>query len=135
MNFDRFFGDRYRLGYDPACGADSSLKKDPFYRTLECRSGTLSPQGQTTLRLETPAKSAVPGKIRERLGQRVSIVKLSDVAIVLFDLAEFESIADLIRPRKKRRLSEAQRAECVERLRRVRPSRSKTPTPDGVLVA
>jgi hypothetical protein len=45
----------------------------------------------------------------------------SDGVTVLFDVADFDQMAAIIRPRRRRRLSEARRLACAEHLAKVRP--------------
>jgi hypothetical protein len=42
---------------------------------------------------------------------------------VPFDVADFDEVAALMRPRRRRQLTEAQRRACAERLARVRAQR------------
>jgi len=44
----------------------------------------------------------------------------SDGVTVLFDLADFEEVAAIIQPRRRRWMSEDQRRACTERLAKVR---------------
>ena len=47
-------------------------------------------------------------------------------ANIKFDVVHFESVADLMKPRRRRRLSEAQKVAAAERLRKYQPAKGQS---------
>lgn len=121
VNLREEFGDRFRIEYDPAADSSRTLRKDPWYFVMKCKAGELSPQGGTTLRLEIPVTmGSRRRKILERLKGRVQAIEFSDVWAILFEVSDFDLVADLIRPKRRPQLTAQQREQRSEQLKKNR---------------
>lgn len=100
---------------------------------MTCKAGELSPQGGTVLRLEIPRRMSVRRKaIEERLRGRVTAIEFADLWVLLFEAEEFEKVADLIKPRRRRILSPKQRELAINRLKAYCfRNRSESPQPSA----
>ncbi len=123
VNVRDCFGSRYRIGFDPAYDARGKHRAnlDPWMMTVPCRGGVvIYPHGGSTLAAEVDRH---PGVAR-RLGAIPSVTLHQDgdrEKTFVFDVTLFDRVAEVVRPRKRRRLSEGQRRAAAERLARVRP--------------
>ncbi len=122
------FGTAYRVTFDPAYDSRHVPRRclDRWMMQLPCRGRgvCIYPHGGNRLGVEVDARpslvkrlAALPGLQRWQDGDRATTF--------LFDLARFEAVAAVVRPRKRRRLREGQRRACSERLAR---ARSPAPT-------
>ncbi len=117
------FGKEYRIGRDPTYYVDTgphANRSSPWLLTIPCRHGHISPHGGTTLAASTDRRGAIARRL-----MLLSCCEVyqdgTDGVTVLFDLADFDEVAAIMQPRRRRRLSEAQRQACTERLAKVRP--------------
>ena len=114
------FGRRFKLGVDPSYHAERpDLRHDarPWLRTILCQHGEIIPWGNSTL----AAVTAKAGTVARRLKALPNIEVWqdgSDGVTVLFDAADFDQIADIMRPRRRRHLTPEARAAAGERLRK-----------------
>jgi hypothetical protein len=99
------FGDKYRIIRDPASTLRNS---DPWYWVIPCRFGEIYPFGGDLLcvwivgsRRSALAERLVPQLRRHQIGEGETIF--------LFPLTLFDRVAELVRPRRKRRLSAGHR--------------------------
>lgn len=112
-NLRDLFGDRFRIGYDPAA-ATRVARMDPWMQTMPCQNGVIYPYGVNRLAVECKTATArrltgLPNIIVHQQGD-------TDWTL-LFDLAMFEAVAKIVKPRKRRRLSKEQKAANVEKLK------------------
>jgi len=120
INLNERFGDRYRLDLDPAFyeeyGRNARIR-DPWYWRICCQHGHVYPHGGTRL----GASSNCRGPIANSLAALscVRVVQDGDDGInVVFDVSDFDQVAAILKPRRRRRLSPEQVAERTERLRK-----------------
>lgn len=122
------FGNEYRISWDPSYDPKGKHRDnlDPWYARIPCRRGIfIYPHGGNRLGVVCDYH---PGLLKQLLAlPRIEIHQQGDQeATLLFDLGEFDAVAQIVKPRKRRRLSEVQKQACKERLAKVRP---KLPTP------
>jgi hypothetical protein len=125
-NLAELFGDRYKVTYDPAYDRPNDPdKRDPWMMQLPCERGTLYPHGGNLLAVEVDNHAPTARKV----------AALPDVHVhqgddgkpagdprkgwggdmtFVFPLALFERVAALLRPRRRRRLSEEQKVRLAE---------------------
>lgn len=115
INLKSRFGDCYRISFDPTVETDPRLKKDPWYFVMQCKAGELSPQDGSVLHLEMPVTNRRRRQIMERLKGRVSTIKFADIWVLLFEADDFDLVADLIVPRKRRRMTNEQKKRNLKR--------------------
>jgi hypothetical protein len=109
LNLQELYGGRYRIAYDPAADTPSE-RKDPWMMTIPCRSGAvIYPYGGDLLAVEVDyhthlAKrlAAIPGVRPHQCGEAERTF--------LFPVALFDQVAEVVKPRVKRRLTPEQRA-------------------------
>ncbi len=129
-------GDRFRCEFE-----ESYYAELPEYRSVEacwltiipCRYGHISPQGERTL-------AAYSGSRLKRLElAALDCVELyvegDHELTVIFDVADFDRVAAVMEPRRRRRLSPEQRAACAERLKayHFQPGVTARQAPSGAL--
>ena len=123
VNLLEAFGEDYRVTFDPAYDRRRVPRRclDPWMMQLVCRGRgvTIYPFGGDRLAVEVDGRPglvkklvAIPGVELWQDGTREQTI--------LFDLALFEAVAAVVRPRKRRRLPEGQRRACARRLARAR---------------
>jgi hypothetical protein len=103
------FGDRFRIAHDEAA-ATWGERRDPWMMTLPCagRGVTIYPHGGSVLAVECDGHpilarriAAIPGvRIHQRGGNRDPDSFDGDTTF-LFDVALFEEVAEVVKPRKK----------------------------------
>lgn len=95
--------------------SDGSLQ-DPWQLIIPCRHGHIYPHGGSLLGAATHNRGPVANRLAAL--PSVRIVQDGDDGInVVFDVADFDSVAQVMQPKRKRRLSAEKRAEHIERLR------------------
>jgi hypothetical protein len=114
VNLLEMFGDRFRVSFDPAYDPDHvpRTKLDPWMMQLLCERGVIYPYGGDRLAVEIDSRpqtakavGAIPGVVLYQDG--------STEKTFLFPLSLFDQVAGIVRPRKRRRLSDEQRAAFV----------------------
>jgi hypothetical protein len=116
-NLLQLVGDRYRVSFDPAYDPFRVPrdKLDPWMMVLRGHRGEIYPFGDDKLAVfATPAVAAhlraIPGLTLWTDG--------SDGRTFVFPVSALDAVAQVIRPRKRRRLSEEARRQACERLAR-----------------
>lgn len=105
IDLKEWFGKDYRVAADPGGGPSN---RDPWYWIIPCRYGEIYPFGGDLLcvwivgtRRSALAEKLVPQLRRHQTGE--------SEAVFLFPVALFDRVAELVRPRRKRRLSAGHR--------------------------
>lgn len=120
LNLRDLYGEHYKIGHDESA-ATYRERQDPWNMTLLGERAVIYPYGGSELCVEidyrTPtakAVAAIPGVVVHQEGDHERTYR--------FHVDLFAQVAALVKPRKRRKLSEEQRAACAERLARVRPT-------------
>ena len=114
------FGDHYQVSYDESYEAErghAGRLHDPWLLTIPCRHGHIYPHGGNYLGASTTNR----GPVANRLAALpfVRLVQDGDDGVnVVFDVDDFEAVAAIMKPKRRRQLTTEQRAERVERLRK-----------------
>lgn len=101
------FADRYKLGRDPAA---KSRNKDPWLLTIVCRNGEIYPHGGAFLAASTRTRGPVANDLA-KLGQVWQ--DGSDGLTIIFHVNDFDAVAKVMKPKRRRKLS----AEHTAKLR------------------
>ncbi len=134
VNLKKVFGDRYRITRDDSYFAErgeSARAEDPWLQVVPCQHGHIYPYGGQMLVASTAKRGRVA---RELLALAVTTLFRDgdDGLDVLFHVSHFEQVAELLKPRRRRRLSEAQRERLAnmgrENLRRQREVNVQAPS-------
>jgi hypothetical protein len=105
------FGDKYRITFDPAYSARHvpRAKLDPWMIQIPCqgRGVIIYPYGGATLAVEVDRRPSIVAKLKAIEG--LKLYQDGDVEkTFLFDLALFEQVAEVVKPRRKRRVTPLQ---------------------------
>jgi hypothetical protein len=104
IDLEERFGRRYRIEDEESCRAQYGRRaevNDPWLKVILCRGGHIYPWGASTLAAATDR----PGRAARKLAAlpTVSLVQDgSDGVTVLFDVADFATVAKIMRPRRRR---------------------------------
>lgn len=123
------FGRQYRVTFEESYHAerpDFRAREAVWLRQIPCRYGSVFPFGGSRLAASVDGFPKVAGRLR-RLGC-VEVVQDGDFGelTVSFDVADFPKVARIMRPRRRRQVSPAER----ERLRRMGFQKAAESRPD-----
>jgi hypothetical protein len=113
------FGDRFRVEYEESYAAQygkCSRIDDAWLKIIPCRTGHIYPWGGSRLAASTTAPTGtklltIPGVALQQDG--------SDGRTVLFDVADFEAVVEIMKPRVRRHVSEGQKVAARERMNKM----------------
>jgi hypothetical protein len=111
------FGDRLRIGFDSAYSAKRRHKHnlDPWYMIIRCKTAAeIYPYGGQTLVVELEGHRHIRKRLDGLACCRVH-QRGDDFASYLFDVADFKAVARVVKPYRRRQLTDAQRAELRAR--------------------
>jgi hypothetical protein len=106
---------QYRVAYEESYFAQYGPRahvNDPWLKIIRCRAGHICPWGS-----KLAAVTNKPGPTAHKLAALPGATLWqdgSDGVTVLFDAADFNQVAKLMRPRRKRRLNPEQQAKLIE---------------------
>jgi hypothetical protein len=110
------FGRRYRVEYEESYWAQYGPRarvNDPWLKIIPCPAGHICPWGGPTLAAVTDKAGPIAGKLAA-LPEADLCQDGSDGATVLFDVSDFEAVAQIIHPRRCRQLSPERRKKLGE---------------------
>jgi hypothetical protein len=112
LNLSELFGDRFRIGHDPVAETWKE-KQDPWMMTILCQRGLIYPYGGTTLAVEIDYRPILAKAVAKVPGVR--LYQDGDwEKTFLFDVSLFDQIAAIVKPRKRKQLSEEQRERLAD---------------------
>ena len=113
------FGNRYRVEQEPAGEIVRRRGRavDPWLLVIPCKHGHIYPHGGRFLGASTNHRGPVADRLEKLPCVRV-VQNGEDGINVVFDIDDFDQVAAIMRPRRRRRLSPEQLAERSERLRK-----------------
>ena len=118
VNLKERFGRQYRVVYEESYYADrgqGAHAADPWLQIIPCRLGHIFPHGGSLLAASTNTRGATARKLAS-LDFATVHQDGNDGLTVLFPVEKFAAVARLLHPRRRRQLTEAQKAAAVERL-------------------
>ena len=133
INLKDKFGDRYRIAYEESYYAEygpNAHVEDPWLMTISCQNGEIIPWGADKLAACTQTAGSVANRLKALPFTTVA-QEGADGANVLFRLEHFDAVAQIMKPRRRKRLSEKQRLANAERLKKYRFSPARGATNDG----
>lgn len=120
IDIKKHFGDRYKVGYEESYAAErgnSARTLDPWLLTIPCKFGHIYAYGGALLGASTDRRGPIANQLAAL--PCVRVVQDGDDGInVVFHVRDFAQVAEVIKPRRRRRLSAEKHAEQSERLRR-----------------
>jgi len=111
---------QYKISRDPSAGP---REQDPWNWQIDCQFGHVYPNGTDTLGVATNSSGAVAKRIAGL--DCVTVTQDgSDGINAVFKLADADAVFAIIKPRKRRRLSDEVRTAAIARLcsRKAQPS-------------
>ncbi|MBN1851263.1 MAG: hypothetical protein JW829_01010 [Pirellulales bacterium] len=119
VNLLERFGDRYKIAfdecYDPKHRPRESL--DPWFMRIPCKIGHINPYGGEILELFVDGHRKTRAKIK-KLDFVMLYTEGDDEASFLFDVKDFNRVAHIAGPLKRRRLTDEQKAKAAVRLQK-----------------
>lgn len=107
------FGKRYRVRYEEPASAHC---QDVWYQIILCRYGHIYQYGEGVLAYSSDRRGAMVNTLAAQ--HYAEVVQDGDDGMnVTFPLSEFDKVADIVRPRKRRTMSPERRAQVAEQLR------------------
>lgn len=117
-DLEALYGKKYKITYDEAYYAEKPefrQQGENWLKLIPCHFGTISPYGENTLCASTFGPGAIANRLKRLSG--VTVWQDGDDGVsVVFLVPMFETIAKIIRPRSKRRLSESERTKATRNL-------------------
>ena len=118
INLRQAYGEDFRIGIDPAYDAPGLHldKLDPWCFILPCRYGCIWPYGGQVLAVDIDYHGRVAKKVAELRGVWV-LCDGDREKTYLFHARMFDQVAALVMPRRRRKMSEEQKAANIDRLK------------------
>ena len=122
VNLKRRFGDLYRVEFEESYVADhgdGARVENPWLTIIPCQRGHIYPHSHNQLGASTDRC----GKITNQL-KRLAFIEVvqdgEDGVNVIFEVSDFEKVAEIMKPRRRRRQTPQQRQASIERLAKYR---------------
>jgi len=121
INLQKRFGRQYRISYDPTYNPKHRPKGklDPWMMQVECQRGVIYPHGGELLAAEVEGRALTRKRLAD-LDCTTTIQEGDGFLAVTFNVRDFPAVAKLMKPRRRRRLTEKRRREVSEQLARYR---------------
>ncbi len=118
MDLKKRFGGRYRVVYEESYHSDrgeNARTEDPWLMVIPCQRGHIYPHGQDVLAASTNTRGGIARKLAA-LDCTTVVQEGSDGINATFHVRDFERVAELMIPKRRRRLTVEQRRAAAERL-------------------
>jgi hypothetical protein len=116
INLLEKFGKKYRITFDEAYDAwrVHRAKLDPWMMQIPCqgRGVTIYPHGASTLAVEVNRRPSIAAKMMALEGVRLYQDGDTEKTF-LFEMSQFTEVAEIVKPRRKRILTEERRKELA----------------------
>jgi hypothetical protein len=112
VNLKDAFGDRFKVLFEESYRAERPeyrREKAPWLMILPCQHGHIGPWDGTLLAACTDKAGGIAKRLKS-LSFTTVAQDGTDGANIVFDVEYFDQVASIMKPRKRRRLSEAQKA-------------------------
>jgi hypothetical protein len=112
------FGSEYRIEFDPAFDPKHKQREnlDAWMMTLPCRFGVIYPWGGDRLSVEVDYHLRIAKRLAALPG--VTLTQDGDEEKTFtFPVSIFDEVAKIVQPRRRRHLSDEQKAKAAETLR------------------
>ena len=134
INLRDRFGNKYKITFDTCYDPKgrSRDKLDPFMMQIPCQYGTIYPDGKHHLRIDIDHHIPTANRVARLPG--CELVMDGDFEkTIRFHIERFDAVAAIVKPKRKRVLSETQRDECARRLRPYHFFQAKTRSSESPL--
>ena len=115
VNLKERFGKRYRVRHEEsyrAARGNRAWADDPWLQIVPCQHGHVFPHGVDMLAASTDRSGSIARRLKALPGVAVWQAG-SDGATVLFPVGMIDQVAAIMLPKRRRRLSEAARAQLA----------------------
>jgi len=119
INLRERFGRRYRIAIEEG---HRRRNPDPWSLLIVCRYGEIYPFGGDRLAASVAGHRGVAARLRRLLHVKIEQDGDYGELTASFDARHFSEVARIMRPRRRRQVSESQKAELAARLKAVRPT-------------
>jgi hypothetical protein len=113
-NLRELYGSRFRIAYDDSAITPTD-RRDPWLMTIPCRGGVIYPHSAGLLAVEIDYRPHLAKRVAAIPGVRLHQCGDGEKTF-LFPLDRFEQVAEVAKPRRRRRLTPEQRAAGAGRL-------------------
>ena len=116
INVRKRFGKRYRIAFDP-CYSSFNVPKDkldPWYMVIPCKYGGLFAWSDTRLVADVTGHPRIASKLLKFDCVEVEHRGDPENLTVHFDVKDFDQVAAVMKPKKRKRLSEERRRKLAE---------------------
>ncbi|HUT09142.1 MAG TPA: hypothetical protein VMY42_01475 [Thermoguttaceae bacterium] len=128
VNLKEMFGDQFKVEYEESYYTERSKHtiEDPWLMVLLCQNGHICPWGGSNLAACTKSSRLIATRLKALPFVTVA-QDGSDGANIVFDVAHFDQVAEIMKPRRRhRRLSDEERRAAAERLRQYQPAKGQS---------
>ena len=110
INLQEQFGTRYRVTFDAAYNPKHVPrdKLDPCMMQMPCQRGVVYPYGGDLLAVEVEGRRVTANRLRE-LDCTTTFQEGDSFLAVTFHVADFDEVAAIVKPRRRRQVSDAER--------------------------
>jgi len=112
VNLNELFGKQYRISFDdcvPKSGSGrDSMRRDPWMMQIPCQRGVIYPFDACMLAVEIDGHPKLAAKLRRMKCTEVVQDGETEVTLI-FDVADFDQIAQIVLPRRRRQVSDQER--------------------------
>jgi hypothetical protein len=91
--------------------------RDPWLQMIPCRHGHIYPHGGEYLAASTNHRGSIAKRLAASIGVRISQDGDDGINAVFHEM-DFDTVAAILKPKRRRRLTPAQIAQRIERLRK-----------------
>lgn len=114
INLADTFGDRFRITHDESAVTWGD-RRDPWMMQIPCERGTIFPHGGSLLAVEIDGRTLTAKRLADL--PCCTVQQWGDAErTLLFHLADFETVAAVVKPRKRRVMTPEQREAAATRL-------------------
>ncbi len=125
INLRQRYGDRYKITHDESYRTERPefrAAEEPWLQVIECRNGHVFPWGPDDDGVQwLAASTSRAGSVAKRLAAlpfTTVVQDGTDGVTVRFPPAHFTDVAEIMHPRRRRRLSAEARTQATERLKK-----------------
>ena len=122
VNLRQEYGKRYKIGRE----APANSWTDPWYHVLLCRYGHIYPHSATELAFTSNRRLKATRKLAATISGARILTFGDDGVTVAFPAEQLETVLELVKPYRRRRLSEAYKAVLVARMKKLHEGKQKT---------
>ena len=108
LNLMDHYGAKYKIGWDECYDPKGRPKEklDPWYMMVLCQRGVIYPWGGDLLAAEVVGRRPT---VKRLAALGLKQIQDGDESAFVFDVGQFDDVAAIVKPRRRRKVSDAQR--------------------------